>query len=43
MPELVGAFLGAELWQERTNCSVETRNSPLGDFAQQRPESAVWD
>src|SRR5258706_14359845 len=41
MPEVVGAFLSTELWQERANCSVETANSSCRNFAQQCFEFAV--
>src|ERR1700730_8693094 len=41
MPEVVGAFLSTELWQERANRSVETLNSARCDLAQQRLEFAV--
>src|SRR3981189_3136490 len=41
MPEVVGAFSSTEPWHERTDRSVETGNSALGDLAQQRLEFAV--
>src|SRR6266849_649173 len=41
MPEVIGAFLSTELWHERANCSVETRNSSRGNLAQECLEFAV--
>jgi len=41
MAEVVGAFLGAELWHERANCSVELGNCSRGNLAQQSVEFAV--
>src|SRR5438105_8370854 len=41
MPEVIGAFLSTELWQERAYCSVESPNSPRGNLAQQCFEFAV--
>jgi len=41
MPEVVGAFSSTEPWHERTDRSVETGNSALGDLAEQRLEFAV--
>ena len=41
MSEVVGTFLSAEQRNERANRPEETRNSPRGDFAQQRFEFAV--
>src|SRR5450432_4143042 len=41
MPEVVGTFPCPELWHERADCSVETRNGPLRDLAQQSLEFAV--
>src|ERR1700716_254837 len=41
MPEVVGAFSSTEPWHERTDRSVETGNSALGDLAEQRLEVAV--
>src|SRR5579863_2751260 len=41
MPEVVGTFLGADLWDERANGSCEARYSSRGDFAQERLEFAV--
>src|SRR5271165_6516309 len=34
MSKVVGAFLGVEGRHERTNSSVQARNSPLGSLAQ---------
>src|SRR5271165_396339 len=41
MPEVVGAFLSTELWDERANRSVETWNRSRGGLAQQCLEFAV--
>jgi len=41
MPEVIGAFLSTEQWNERANRPEETRNSPRGDLAQQRFEFTV--
>jgi hypothetical protein len=41
MPEVVGTFLSAELWHERTNCSIEARNSAGSNLSQQGFEFAV--
>src|SRR5258708_4788764 len=41
MPEVVGAFSRTEPWHERTDRSVETWNSALGDFTEQRLEFAI--
>lgn len=41
MPEVVSAFLGTKLWQERANCSVKTGHSPCRSLAQHGLEFAV--
>ena len=41
MPEVVGTFLSAEVGQEPTDRSVQTRHSPFGNLAQQGLEFAV--
>jgi hypothetical protein len=41
MPEVVGAFLSTEQRNEGADRPEETRNSPRGNFAQQRFEFPV--
>src|SRR5271165_876207 len=41
MPEVVGTFSSSELWYERANCPVETRNGSLCGLAQKCFEFAV--
>src|SRR6516225_2404566 len=41
MPEVVGTFSCAELWDERANGSGKARHSSGGDLAKERLEFAV--
>src|ERR1700745_3423937 len=41
VPEIVGTFVRAELWDERANCASEARNGSRRDLAQECLKFAV--